>query len=161
MTNCSVTYDLMRSGYEAWWFPAMGLVAGAGATIIYGAYRVTPQKFVSTTAKGGILAAITLSIIWSIAIFFLTYLDYVNIRKEYEDSSYQEASGRIENYTNSGPDIQPGTVRFAVGKVTFSYSRYEAGPGYRGAGDTPLRNGMLLRVKYIGKSIVRLEVCDS
>ena len=63
----------------------MGLVAGAGATIIYGAYRVTPQKFVSTTAKGGILAAITLSIIWSIATFILTYVDYANLRRQLQN----------------------------------------------------------------------------
>ncbi len=161
--DCSVIYDIERAGYEGWWFPGFGLVVFAGAMAIYGLFGLTPEKVVPAHARQSMLAPITLSIIWSIATFILTYVDYANLRKAYEFGSYQEASGRIENYTNSGPDIQPGTVRFAVGNVTFSYSRYEASPGYHGTADSniPLRNGVLVRIKYIGKSIVRLEVCDS
>lgn len=161
--NCSVIYDLTRAGYEAWWFPCLGLVACAGAAAIYVLFRLAPAKLVNPSARGGILLVMPLSLIWSLVSFILTYSEYDRLRNAYEHGAYQEVSGRIKNYTNSGPDIQPGTVRFAVDNATFSYSRYEAGAGYHGAGGsgTPLRDGVTVRVKHIENSIVRLEVCGS
>jgi hypothetical protein len=101
--------------------------------------------------------------VWAIAILAATYGQYANLNTEYERGAYQQVSGRIENFADSGPGLQPGTERFTVGGVPFSYSRYIMSPGFRKtrASGGPLHNGLSVRIKYIGNAIVRLEICVS
>jgi hypothetical protein len=161
MTNCSVIYDLMSNGYDDWRMSGIGLVAAALAAAIYGLFRLLPEKSVRVSAKKSALAAIFVSVIWSLVSFVWTYSAYANLRNAYGRGAYEQVSGEVENFVNSGPGIQPGTVRFTVGKLVFSYSQYAMAAGYRGTGDSasPLRDGLIVRVRYIGKSIVQLEVC--
>ena len=163
MTNCSVIYDLVSNGYDDWWLSGIGLIAAALAAAIYGLFRLLPEKSVHSSAKKGVLAAIFLSVIWSLVSLVWTYSSYSNLYNAYERGAYEQISGEVEHFVNSGPGIQPGAVRFAVGKIAFSYSRYIVSPGYRETRDSggPLRDGLMVRVRYIGKSIVKLEVCGS
>ncbi len=160
MTNCSVTYDLIGGGYDDWWFSGIGLIAAAFAAAIYGLFRLLAEKFTRASARKGALAALFVSLIWSLVSFVWTYSAYSNLRSAYERGAYEQVSGAVEHFVNSGPGIQPGTVRFTVGNVAFSYSQYVVSPGYRG-GPSPLRDGLMVRIRYIGKSIVRLEICGA
>jgi hypothetical protein len=163
MTDCSVIYDLISHGYEEWWFSTIGLIGAAIAAVIYGLFRSLPKKFVPASARKGVIVAIFLSVIWSLVAFVWTYSAYANLRDAYQRGAYEQISGEVEHFANSGPGIQPGTVRFTVGKIAFSYSRYIMSPGYRETRDSSiqLHDGLSAHVRYIGKSIVRLEVCGS
>ena len=163
MANCSVAFDLTSRGYEGWWFPAIGLLAAGFAGTIYCLFRSLFKNIVPTAAKNSMRRAIFFSLILALLALILTYSEYSKLRKVYERGAYQEVSGEIEHFADSGPGLQPGTVRFSVGKITFSYSRYRITPGFRGTRDSvsPLHDGLMVRIRYIGTAIVRLEVCGS
>ena len=154
---------MMSRGYDAWWFLAIGLLAAGFAGTVYGLFRSLLKNIVSTTAKKSARRAIFFSLILTLWAFIWTYSDYSNMRKAYEGGAYQQVSGEIEHFADTGPGLQPGTVRFSVGKITFSYSRYSFSPGFRGTPDSvsPLHDGLMVRIRYIGAAIVRLEACGS
>ncbi|HXQ68698.1 MAG TPA: hypothetical protein VN980_19185 [Alphaproteobacteria bacterium] len=163
MADCSIIYDLANQGYDEWWFPATGLLAAGFAGTIYGLFRSLFKNIVPTAAKKSARRAIFFSLILALLAFIWTYSEYSNLRKAYEGGAYQQVSGEIEHFADTGPGLQPGTVRFSVGKITFSYSRYAVSPGFRKTRDlgSPLHEGLMVRIRYIGTAIVRLEVCGS
>lgn len=163
MANCSIVYDMTSRGYEGWWLPAIGLLAAGFAGTIYGLFRSLFKNIVSNTAKKSARRAIFFSLILALLSFIWTYSEYSSLRKAYEGGAYQQVSGEIEHFADAGPGLQPGTVRFSVGKITFSYSRYRITPGFRGTRDfvSPLHDGLMVRIRYIGTAIVRLEACGS
>jgi len=161
MSNCSIAYDLIYGGYTDWWFSCLGLVAAMFAAAIYSLFRLLPEKFSKAFArKRALLVAIVVSLIWSLVSFVETYSAYSNLSSAYGRGEYEQVAGVVEHFVSSGPGIQPGTVRFTVGKVAFSYSKYIMSPGYRGH-PSAMSEGLNVRIRYIGKAIVRLEICSA
>jgi hypothetical protein len=159
MENCSIIYDLIEAGYEAWWVPAFGFVGIFFTESIYRLLmRPLPNSLHSKRAMRG---ATIFFIIWSPVTFVWTYSDYYALRNAYLNGEYKQISGNIEHLADSESGVQPGMVRFSVNHVVFSYSRYSAAPGYRKTRDSgnPLHDGIPVRIRWIGSSIVRLEVC--
>jgi hypothetical protein len=162
MDDCSLAYDLTTEGYSDWWFPALGLIVTVGCAIIYVAFATVLRPLVPTSARKAMGGAVVLSPLWSIAMLILTYHDYQNLEAEYQRGAYQEVSGRIENFADSGPRLQPGTEKFTVAGMPFSYSQYTVSPGFRKtrASGGPLRDGLWVLIRYVGNAIVRLEICS-
>ena len=161
MANCSVIYDLTQAGYEAWWVPVFGIVVAIFAEAIYRLLmRLLPDSLYSKKAMRG---AVVFFIFWAPISFALTFSEYLSLRNAYKNGEYEQISGTIEHLADSGPGMQPGMVRFSVHHVKFAYSRYGAYPGYRQTRSTgsPLRDELPVRIRYIGSTIVRLEVCGS
>jgi hypothetical protein len=161
MAACVLQYDLARDGYDTWGIPVLALVAAGGAGAIYAFFsllKVTPLR----TTRSMLFAALG-CLILSAVNFVLTYTDYAILRDAYHRGHYREVSGEVENFVDGGPGIQPGTERFSVGGISFSYSKYIVVPGFRTtrASGGPLRQGLLVRIRYMDTAIVRLETCDS
>jgi hypothetical protein len=163
MTSCSTTYDLLVAGYQLWWLPALGLSGAIGAGAIYTLFSSPLRGTVPPVARKAMAGAVVFCLLWTAATFPLTYAEYLDLRHKYQRGAYSEISGRVEDFIDSGPNLQPGTERFVVGGVPFSYSQFVYSPGFRKtrASGGPLRNGILVRIRYVDNFIVRLEICDS
>jgi hypothetical protein len=150
------------AGYEAWWAPVFMLGVGCFAGTLYLLF-VRLKNAVLPSARNSMLAATVLSPIFAIVFFGLTYMDYDSLRNDYNKGHYREVSGAITDFIDSGPDMQPGTEKFSIAGVPFSYSRYSVAPGFRKthAEGGPLRNGLSVKIRYIGQTIVRLEICET
>jgi hypothetical protein len=162
MDDCFLAYDLTTEGYSDWWFPALGLIAAVGCAVVYVALATVLRPAAPTSARKAMGWAVVFLPLWSIAMFALTYHQYQDLEAEYRRGAYQEVSGRVENFVDSGPRLQPGTEKFTVAGMPFSYSQNTISPGFRKtrASGGPLREGVWVRVRYTGDAIVRLEICN-
>jgi hypothetical protein len=160
---CSVVYDLITQGYENWGLPALGLLVTLAAGALFFTFNLIPFAIVPSSAKKAMLVSAIVSLVWAVVTLGITYLQYSDLKQSYQHGEIREVFGRIENLTTSGPEIQPGTVRFSVRGVSFAYSKFVSSPGFRGLPTTinSLHDGLTVRIKYIGTAIVRLEICDT
>jgi len=163
MNGCSVAYDLLVNGYENWWFPAFGLVAGGASFLVYLVLKYVGPKPMTKMTKLSSVGGMLVSVVFIILALSRTYGDYARLAEAYRSGDYREVAGKIENFAESDPARGHGDERFTVGGVPFSYSRSIVSAGFRKtrASGGPLRDGLVVRIRYIGTAIVRLEICES
>jgi hypothetical protein len=157
MPGCFVEYNLLRNGYHDWWFPAIGLAGGVmGIAIFLLRKHIFHAKVSTAYAK----ISIAFALVWSVVAFWWTYSDYRALAAVYELGKYREVSGAIENFVKPYPG-RPGE-QFDVDGVHFAYSWSIVSPGFRNIGgdNILIRQGRMIRIRYIGNSIVRLETCS-
>jgi hypothetical protein len=163
MSVCSLEYDLLINGYENWWFPALGLLAGGAAALAYFSLGYAFRQPMNSNVKYTFVVAMVFCPAWAIAAFLWTRSDYTELAQRYSEGVFSEVSGKIENFDKLVPSGRTGDERFTVNGTDFYYSQYTASAGFRktrSAGG-PLRNDLFVRIRYIGNAIVRLEVCDA
>lgn len=97
--------------------------------------------------------------IWSVFAFSKTYGEYAGLRSDYRKGRFLVVEG---NVTNFHPMPYEGHQEecFSVQTETFCYSDYVITGGFNNTASHggPLREGLPVRVSYIGNAIVRLEV---
>jgi hypothetical protein len=150
-----VVFDLSQKGFQ-WWFPAFGLifVAGGGIMIWLGRRNQWPRsrKFVGYFMVG-------FACLWSGLAFTTMFTEYSNLRSEYRKGQFSVVEGLVSNFR---PMPYEGHQQecFTVQSQTFCYSDYVVTGGFSNATSHggPIREGLPVRVSYIGGAIVRLEV---
>jgi hypothetical protein len=150
-----VAFDLYQKSYE-WWFPAFGLIFVAiGAVLVWLGRAMNWQRsrrFVAYFMIG-------FACLWSGATFSTTFREYKALRSAYSRSEFSVIEGRVT-------DFRPMPYRghqlecFSVQSQTFCYSDYVVTAGFNNSASHggPIREGLPVRISYVGSTIVRLEV---
>ena len=86
---------------------------------------------------------------------FETYGQYRRAVSALADGRYAVVEGHVTDFVE-----KPKSESFMVDGVRFSYSPYVMTPGFNTPAwdGGPLREGMQVRISYVGNTILRLEV---
>src|SRR5689334_21528282 len=97
--------------------------------------------------------------LWSGVAFSTTFREYVALHSAYGRSQFSVVEGRVTNFRPM-PHEGHQPECFSVQSQTFCYSDYEVTAGFNNSTSHggPIRDGLPVRVSYICKTIVRLEV---
>jgi hypothetical protein len=103
---------------------------------------------------------------WTVAAFADAHNRNRRISNALEGGRSQIVEGFVTNYVpmpESGHSpTGPARESFTVGGASFSYTDFSLTGGFRNTASHggPIREGLYVRVTYIGKMILRLEVAD-
>jgi len=150
-----VAFDLYQKSFE-WWFPAIGLIFVVISVVIVWLGRTKnwhrSRRFVGYFMFG-------FACLWSGVTFSTTLSEYAALRSAYRRSQFSVVEGRVTNfrpmpYQGHQPEC------FSVQSRTFCYSDYEVTAGFNNSASHggPIREGLPVRVSFVGTTIVRLEV---
>lgn len=153
-----VAFDLYQKGYE-WWFPAFGLIfVVIGAALVWLGRAMNWQR--SRRSVGYFM--IGFACLWSGLTFSTTFGQYTSLRSAYRRSQFSTVEGRVTNFRPM-PYQGHQDECFSVQSQTFCYSDYVVTAGFNNSASHggPVREGLPVRVSYIGNTIVRLEVANN
>ena len=163
MVNCTTEFDLLERGYDGWLISLGGIIAFCAILLMMRLRKMIVQKPPSPAQKISVYLALCSGLIWTAIVLPWTYFTYADLADSYRGGMYQEVSGIVEKFNHSIPtERRNDSEEFEVNGVTFSYSESGFYPGFqhvRTAGG-PIREGLPVRIRYIGDVIVRLEVCS-
>lgn len=99
------------------------------------------------------------ALIWTTCAYWGVYSNYYDDLSAIEHGTNKVVEGTIENFhpmPASGHDVES----FTVGGKFFSFSGYGGTPGFHHcqAFGGPLRQGLRVRISYVGDDIVKLEI---
>lgn len=99
------------------------------------------------------------SILWTLVSFVSTYGDYRAASSARQDGSARVVEGVVTDFKPM-PATGHAMESFCVSGVCFHYSDYVITAGFNQTSSHggPIRNGLSVRVTYVGDTIVRLEV---
>jgi hypothetical protein len=150
-----VAFDLFQKGYE-WWFPAVGVIFGAiGAVLVWLGRAMNWQR--SRRFVGYFM--IGFACLWSAVTFSTTFREYTGLRSAYRRSQFSVIEGRVTNFRPM-PYQGHQDECFSVQSQTFCYSDYVVTAGFNNSASHggPIREGLPVRISYVGNTIIRLEV---
>lgn len=158
MSEYRVAFDLASAGYKTWWFPTLGLLFVA---VGLGLFRYQGPARSARARRVVSVFFIGFSCLWMVTSYVGTYLEYRRLRTAYETGHYQVIEGIVEQFRYHTPD-QPKDESFSVNGVHFIYDESQVTAAFNqtsGHGG-PIREGLAVRVWYVGNAIIRLEVAD-
>jgi hypothetical protein len=150
-----VAFDLYQKSYE-WWFPAFGLIFVAiGAALVWLGRAMNWQR--SRRFVGYYM--IGLACLWSGVTFSTTFREYTVLRSAYRRSQFSVIEGRVTNFRPM-PYQGHQDECFSVQSHRFCYSDYAVMAGFNNSASHggPIREGLPVRISYVGSTIIRLEV---
>jgi hypothetical protein len=148
-----LVFDLSQKGFQ-WWFPAFGLIFVVAGCIILAIGRRKHWPF-----RRRFVGYFMLVFAWSGLAFVSMYADYRALHSAYENHDFSVVEGSVTNFRPMPYEGHKDEC-FSVGSETFCYSDYDVGAGFNNSSSHggPIREGLPVRVSYIGNTIVRLEV---
>lgn len=158
-----LVYDFFDDGLQDWWFPAFGLVFVAIGWLMV---RYMP-RLMSHGRRGFVFWYARIftwiwfggAVVFTVVSFGAIIAVFLILRHDYSDGRFEVVEGPVESYraATAGSDDRESYV---VGDWRFSYSDFDAFPGYhktrrRGS---PIDEGVYVRISHVNGAIVRLEV---
>jgi hypothetical protein len=159
MNSYHVVFDLAAAGYRAWWFSAWGLLF-----IAFGIFALRNPKFMPVRGKPRFRKVFLIfwtcfACAWTLGSFYSTFSEYRRLQSAYDRHDYQVVEGRVEDF-HPLPWALHGVESFSVKGVTFKYATglVTAGFNHDSGHGGPIREGLQVRVWYVGNAIIHLEV---
>ena len=149
MQQYTTFFEITQKGFS-WWFPAAGLViAAVGLFVIR---KNQPRtKWAYALVAGALL--------WTMFTFSFMQSEYSEFRQAYRTGQFQVVEGPVERF-----DPMPWEGHkeecFSVQHVRFCYSDFVITSGFNETSSHggPIRDGLPVRVSYIGNTILKLEI---
>jgi hypothetical protein len=97
--------------------------------------------------------------LWSGLTFSTTFGEYLRLRSAFRHSQFSVVEGRITSFRPMPYEGHQDEC-FSVQSQTFCYSDYGVTAGFNNSASHggPIREGLPVRVSYVGSTIVRLEI---
>ena len=154
-------FDVAKSGYKDWTFPAFGLIfVAVGVLFFFSPFLGIP--FIRM--KAGILfrvAFLAFAILWAGASFFSTYSKYLRHRRLADDNTCSSVEGPVQDFVPM-PWTGHAMERFSVSGVRFAYSDYVITDGFNTTSSHggPITADSYVRICYdpADHAILRLEI---
>jgi hypothetical protein len=156
-----VVFDVAEAGFKSWTFPAFGLIFVAVGVFMVIARKSLPGSWANRPKASAAFAFFFLgfALLWTLVSFMATYRDYSSLAAEESSGQVQVAEGRVSNF-NPMPFSGHSMERFCVEAHCFEYSDYVITGGFNNTSSHggPIRDGLPVRVTFVGNSIIKLEV---
>jgi len=156
-----VVFDIASAGYKSWSFPAFGLIF-----VVVGAGLVALRKnFGGWWGKHPIASNVFaffffgFAVLWTVVSFVATYHDYSSLSAAVRTNCVHVVEGVVTNFRPM-PVTGHAMERFCVSDKCFEYSDYIITGGFNNTSSHggPIREGLSVRVSYVGNSITKLEI---
>jgi hypothetical protein len=153
----SVVFDVARNGYH----PSVGLRIGL-LFIGVGAVLVLCRGFIRPQWRGfPLVLFLGFSVFWTVALLAITWTDYYELASALRDARCEVVEGTVTQFHPmpvGGHDVES----FSVGGKYFEYSDWTITSAFHQSSTYggPVRDGMQVRIHYLGKDIARLEVAS-
>ncbi|MBN3777093.1 hypothetical protein G3O06_05860 [Burkholderia sp. Ac-20345] len=154
-------FDVAEAGYKAWSSPAFGLIFVVIGSVLVARRKSLPGWWSEHPRAS---AAFTFyffgfAILWTLIAFFSTYSEYSSLSKARMTNDVRVVEGVVTNFKPM-PVTGHAMERFCVSGECFEYSDYVVTGGFNNTSSHggPIREGLQVRVSYVGNSIVKLEV---
>ena len=97
--------------------------------------------------------------LWTVVTFALTYPDYQTLVNAVDSGQINVVEGKVSDF-KAMPLSGHAMERFCVSGVCFEYSDYVVTAGFNNTSSHggPIREGLPVRVIYVGNCIAKLEV---
>ena len=158
MLHYHLVFDVTRSGYRQWWFPAAGLIIVAVGLTWLGFRRgARPSDGWWWRYQPYLYTGFAMC--WVLAAFVGTYYDYRQLRGALEAGHFQVVEGVVTNFRPVPPGLK-GTECFEVSEHRYCYSDdiIIAGFNNKQSRGGPIKDGLHVRIADVRGQIARLEV---
>ena len=158
-----VVFDIADAGYKSIGSPAFGLIFVAIGIILV-MWRTPFRRWNERGTVARLILPfgfLTFAILLTVAAFVSTYADYRAASSARQDNSAQVVEGVVTDFKPM-PAAGHAMESFCVSAVCFRYSDYVVTAGFNKTSSHggPIRDGLPVRVTYIGNTIVKLEVAE-
>jgi hypothetical protein len=170
-------FDAAHEGYASWWFPSHGLIfVCIGVVLVLWPARkreVMPSGWRGRARKIFNWCFLAFAVVWTLSIFGTTFSQYLTAKNALNDGRYDVVEGRITDFIPMpdtghskeyvlGRSCCSSKESFIVGGQRFSYSDFIVTSGFHNTASHggPIREGLYVRVSYLGNLILRLEVAE-
>jgi hypothetical protein len=154
-------FDVADAGYKSAGFPAFGLIfIVLGILLVVFRRRIPRWNTRSRTARiifpYGFLCFAAL---WTAVAFLTTYSDYRQASQTRAANTANIVEGLVTNFVPM-PVTGHAMESFCVKAVCFNYSDFAVTAGFNRTSSHggPIREGLPVRVTYLGNTILKLEV---
>lgn len=161
--NFKTVFDAAEDGYGAWWFPTIGLLF-----VFIGWLQVFRPILVARIFPYGVQGLgrkilgwflFVFSLFWTVISFIGTYAEARMATSALRRGQYSVVEGPVTHFVPM-PVEGHSNESFVVGNQRFSYSDYTVTAGFRNTASHggPIREGIQVRVTYVGNLILKLEI---
>lgn len=152
-------FDIADEGYKSW--SAHGLIFVAIGCLIVAFRERLSDQWSERPRQGSAFAFLFLgfAILWTLVDFWGTYSEYADLRDALSSGKASIVEGRVSQFKPM-PVTGHAMERFCVETTCFEYSDFVATNGFNNTKSHggPVREGLPVRVTYVGSAIVKLEV---
>jgi hypothetical protein len=159
--NYHTIFDLTQEGFRIWPGPALGcvlLLVGGWLIAARGRQRKPTVSFFDRVFP---LVFFGFAVVWTIVMSVASYEEYRELSLALHADRLLTVEGRVTDFR---PMPYTGHVleRFCVRSACFAYSDYIHTFGFHNtmSHGGPIRDGLEVRIAYVGNIIVRLEVAN-
>ena len=99
------------------------------------------------------------AILWTVVAFADTARSYSSLASALREGRCDIVAGKVTQF-HPMPASGHDTERFVIGNRQFKYSDYIVSPGFNNTSSHggPIRDGLRVRIHYVGNDIARLEI---
>jgi hypothetical protein len=160
--NYETIFDLTQEGFRFWPGPALGGVfLLAGAWLIAARDRL-PKSTLPFFNRVFPFVFFGFAVVWTIVMSASSYREYRELSAALQANRLLLVEGRVTNFRPM-PYTGHRLERFCVRGVCFAYSDFVQTFGFHNtmSHGGPIRDGLEVRISYVGNVIVRLEIANS
>jgi len=164
--NYVVVFDAAARGYSTWPFAAAGLPFVVIGIVLVKyrealAWRLTGRAPPPVAAVFGYFF-LGFSLLWTIVAFTATARESMRVRDALRHGRADVVEGRVEGFQPM-PYAGHANEHFTVCGVPFAYSDYVVTEGFNRTSSHggPVREGLWVRITYVGGVIARLELAKN
>ena len=154
-------FDIATAGYKSWDFPAFGLIFVAVGVVLVAGRKSLPGWWASRPRASNAFTFYFLgfAVVWTLVAFASTYTQYSSLSRARAASDVHIVEGVVSRFTPM-PASGHAMEKFCVSDACFEYSDFVISAGFNNTSSHggPIREGLLVRIAYVGNSIVKLEV---
>jgi hypothetical protein len=158
-----VVFDIASAGYKAWSFPAFGLIFVVVGIALLARRKRLPGWWGKhpKASSAFVFFFLGFAVLWTVAAFVITYDDYSSLSKAQQEDRVLVVEGIVSNFKPM-PATGHAMERFCVSGKCFEYSDYVVTGGFNNTSSHggPIREGLPVRVSYVGNSNVKLEIAN-
>jgi hypothetical protein len=159
-------FDILQVGYRSWPSVLVGLafmLIGVSMFVFPRFWEKIPLRGPEFMRRYSAYILTGFAAIWTLFAFVGTYSDYAYAKNEYLQGKAEVIEGTVSNF-KPGTNMRGSAYEsFCVKDKCFTYSDYEEQAGFNTMtiNGGPIREGLPVRVTFVGNTIVKLEVASS
>jgi hypothetical protein len=160
-TTYVTVFDVADAGYKSAGFPAFGLIFVVLGILLVVFRRKLPRWNTRSRAARIIFpyGFLCFAVLWTLVTFVTTYSDYRKASRARAADTAHVVEGLVTNFVPM-PVTGHAMESFCVSDVCFKYSDYAVTAGFNQTSSHggPIRQGLPVRITYLGNTIIKLEV---
>ena len=154
-------FDITTVGYKSWSFPAFGLIFIIVGVVLVRNRKILPGWWQSHPRASNIFTFFFLgfAVLWTVGSFGTTYSDYQTLVSCVKNGSAKVVEGTVTNFKPM-PVTGHAMESFCVQTACFEFSDFLITAGFNNTSSHggPIREGLPVRITYVGNTIAKLEI---